>query len=128
LAARQCPNCLQKVPASKIGSHSNRLSCAGCGKHLEISGFSRNIAAFIGLAVGALVWRVSTTHFAGSPNALGWVLPILFAYLSLSAVQALVLIAVADLRIKELIEPPVSGEAHTGSGGHGHGPAGHASH
>lgn len=119
MAARQCPNCLAVLPATKIGAYSNTLSCTGCGRPLEISAFSRNLAAFIGLAVGALVWRVSASFYADHANPLGWVLPILFAYLSLSAIQALVLIAAADLRLKEIIEPPAPAEAHAAHGSHG---------
>ena len=128
MAARQCPNCLVIVSVTRIGPYSHSLVCAGCEKPLEISAFSRNLAAFIGLAVGALVWRVSTTYYGDHASALGWALPILFAYLALCATQTLVLIAVADLRVRELIEPPAAVEAHSGHGGHAHSQNAHPSH
>lgn len=131
MAARQCPNCLAIVPATNISAYSNTLVCPACGKPLQISAFSRNLAAFIGLAVGALVWRFFTSYYANHPNALGWVLPILFAYLALSVLQLLVLMVSADLRLKDLAElaaaeAPVAHD--TPGSGAGGGSSGHSSH
>jgi hypothetical protein len=126
LAARQCPNCMAILPVTKVASRSNALVCAGCGKPLEISAFSRYLAAFIGLAVGALVWRLTTAHYADHPGALGWVLPILFAYLALSVIQSIALMVTADLRLKDLIEPPPAVESHSTHTAHGS--SLHASH
>ena len=125
MAARQCPSCLVILSVTKVASRSNTLVCTGCGKPLEISAFSRYLAAFIGLAVGALVWRLTTAHYADHPNALGWVLPILFAYLALSVMQSLALMVTADLRLKDLIEPTPAAEIHSthavpASGPHAH--------
>lgn len=129
MAARQCPNCLAIVPATKIASSSSKIVCPSCGKPLEISGFSRNLAAFIGLAVGALIWRLSTSYYASNPNPLGWLLPIVFAYLSLSVIQPLVLMATADLRLKDLAEAQPVEPSHAGhSGAHGAAHGGHSVH
>jgi hypothetical protein len=106
------------VPAGKIASYSNDLVCAGCGRPLGISGFSRNVSAFAGLAVGALVWRITSTQYAGNPGALGWLLPIVYAYLALSVVAPIVLILLADLHLREAEAPPAIQEA----------PAHHSSH
>jgi hypothetical protein len=119
LAARQCPNCLAIIPAAKVASYSNSLVCPNCGRPLEISAFCRNLAAFIGLAVGSLVWRLSTAHYADHPNALGWVLPVLFAYLALSVIQPIVLMATADLRLKDLIEAAPIADSHSSHDAHG---------
>lgn len=125
MAARQCPNCLAIIPATKISAHSNMLVCPSCGKPLQIYAFSRNLAAFIGLAVGMLVWRVFTSYYADHADALGWLLPIVFAYLALSVVQALVLMVSADLRLKDLAELPAT-EAQAPHGAHASG--GHGAH
>lgn len=119
MAARQCPNCLAIVPPTKISAYSNALVCPACGKPLQISAFSRNLAAFIGLTVGALVWRFFTSYYADQSSALGWVLPIVFAYLAVSVVQSLVLMVSADLRLKDLAEPAAAEApaAHSAEGG-----------
>lgn len=114
------------LPVTKVASRSNTLICTGCGKPLEISAFSRYLAAFIGLAVGALVWRLTTAHYADHPNALSWLLPILFAYLALSVIQSLALMVTADLRLKDLIEPTPVADSHSTHAARGSGP--HAPH
>ena len=119
MAARQCPSCLTMVPAGSIVAYSNDLVCPGCKKPLEISGFSRNIAMFAGLAAGFIVWAAASAHFSNESGALGWVLPIVYSYLALSIVALLALVVLADLRLKSIDEaPPVP-----------HGlPAAHSSH
>lgn len=129
MAARQCPNCLAIVPAAKISAYSSSLVCPNCGKPLDISRFSRSLAAFIGLAIGALIWRAFTAYYAERSNPLGWLLPIVFAYLALSLAQTLVLVLAADLRLKDPAEvqaatAPASGAHGSHSGGHG----AHAAH
>jgi|SRR5215471_5931871 len=127
MAARQCPNCLAIVPATKIASSSNNIVCPSCGKPLEICGLSRSLSAFIGLAVGALIWQLSASHYLNNPNPLGWLLPIVFGYLSLSVIQPLVLMATADLRLKDLAEVQPA-EAHSSHGTHSAADGGHAGH
>jgi hypothetical protein len=92
------------VPAGNIVAYSNDLVCPGCQKPLEISGFSRNIASFAGLAAGAIVWMAASAHFSHESSALGWVLPIVYSYLALSIVAPLALILLADLRLKSVDE------------------------
>lgn len=132
MAARQCPNCLTLIPATKISAYSNALVCPACGKPVAISAFSRNLAAFIGLAVAALVWRALSSYYMDHSNPLGWLLPIVFAYLSLSFVQAAVLMLTADLRLKDLAElspAPAGDAAHAAHGGHAEGAQGtHSKH
>jgi hypothetical protein len=88
------------VPATKIVAYSNDLVCPNCGRPLAISGFSRNLSAFTGLIAGAIVWRVASAHYSGDSSALGWVFPIVFAYLALSVVSPLVLMLTADLHLR----------------------------
>ena len=104
MSARQCPTCLTMLPAGSVVAYSNDLVCPGCQKPLEISGFSRNIASFAGLAAGAIVFFAASVHYSYENNALGWVLPIVFSYLALSVVALVSLIALADLRMKSVEE------------------------
>jgi len=99
MAARQCPNCLTMVPAAEIAAHSYELICPGCQRPLEISDFSRNLAAFGGLAAAALVWSFSAPRFSGDSSALAWIMPLLYSYLTFSVVAPLLLIFLADLRL-----------------------------
>ncbi len=111
MAARQCPNCLAMVPATKIVAYSNDFVCLNCGRPLAISGFSRNLSAFTGLIAGAFVWRIASAHYSGDSSALGWVLPIVFAYLAFSIVSPLVLILTADLHLRSAEAAPIAQEA-----------------
>jgi hypothetical protein len=120
LAARQCPNCLSMLPASSIAARSNDLVCPACQRPLEISDFSRNLAAFIGLAAGAAVWCFTARRFSHDASALGWILPVLYSYLALSIVSPLALIALADLRQKS--DAPAPAPVHHQA------PSGHSSH
>jgi hypothetical protein len=110
LAARQCPNCLSMLSASSIAARSNDLVCPGCGRPLEISDFSRNLASFIGLAAAVVVWCFTARRYAHDASALGWVLPVLYSYLALSIVSPLALIALADLQQKS--EAPAPAPVH----------------
>jgi hypothetical protein len=100
LAARACPNCLTVVPAGEVAAHSNDLVCRNCKKPLAISDLSRDLAVFLGLIAGTVVWWGAAAHYSREANPLGWVLPILFGYLALSIVTPAVLMLTADLRLK----------------------------
>jgi len=52
VAVRTCPYSLTKIPAATVVVHSYDLVCPGCGRALEISRVSRNLAVFIGLIAG----------------------------------------------------------------------------
>jgi hypothetical protein len=119
VAARMCPDCLRNVPAGKVLAYSNDLVCTECGKSLEISALSRNIAAFTGLIAAVIVWWLASKHYAGDPWALAWVLPVVFSYFAFSIVTPLVLVLIADLEIKsEVVPAPIHQEP----------PAHHSSH
>jgi hypothetical protein len=111
MAARQCPNCLTMVPAGEIAARSYDLVCPGCQRPLEISDFSRNLAAFGALAAAALVWVFAAARFSRDASALGWIMPILYSYLTLSVVAPLLLILLADLRLSSEAPAPVLHEA-----------------
>ena len=117
--ARQCPNCFAAAPVTKLLVHSNNFDCPSCRTPLEVSALSRNISAFVGLVVAALVWKVSSAHYATQPWALGWAFPVLFSYLAYSIVAPLILIPTGDLRLRPANPVPGSTEPS---------PAHHASH
>ncbi len=100
MAARQCPNCGAVVPAGKVAADSYELVCASCQHALGISDLSRNFAAFVGLAAGAIAWWIVTLNFASQPGALGWVWPVFLAYLAASVVAALTLMVAATLELR----------------------------
>jgi hypothetical protein len=120
MAVRKCPSCLTTIPAGEVAAFSNDIECPGCRQPLEISPLSRNIAVMAGLVAAAGVY-----HWAARPDAadslLGWVTPIVYAFLALSVVAPLVLMATADLRLKAAsdITPTAHAEAAAS-----HGPAG----
>lgn len=111
MAARQCPNCLAMLPAGEITSRSFDLVCPGCQRPLEISDFSRNLAVLIAFAAAALVWVFASARFSGDTSALGWIMPILYGYLTLSILAPLLLILLADLRQRSEAAAPVLHEA-----------------
>lgn len=111
MAARQCPNCMAMVPAGQIAARSYDLACPGCQRPLEISDFSRNLAAFGALAAAALVWCFAAARFSRDASALGWIMPLLYGYLTLSIVAPLLLILLADLRLSSVPPTPVAHEA-----------------
>jgi hypothetical protein len=99
---RACPICMAVVPAGKVVSHSNDLVCDGCGKALEISAGSRDIAVYVGFLAAMFSWWLGASS-APSGSALGWALPVLYAFLTFGAVTPAVLMLFADLRIKEVL-------------------------
>jgi hypothetical protein len=111
--ARNCPTCLAVLPANQLLASSNNLQCPACGTPLEISAFSRNLSALIALISAAVVWRISTGHYAAHEGTLGWALPVLFSYLTYSVVAPIVLIFTGDLHPREAEAlPPEPGPAH----------------
>lgn len=96
--ARQCPNCLAKVPAYKVPVYSSNVTCPSCKSSLELAGFSRNISAFVALIIGAIVFRMSSAYYAQQQGALWWVFPVLFAYLAYSIVALVILVFIGDLQ------------------------------
>jgi|SRR5580658_711564 hypothetical protein len=100
--ARKCPNCFSTVPATKVVVYTNDLVCPTCNSPLQVSALSRNISAFAALIVAAIVYVKSSAHYSQHPGALGWVLPVLFAFLAYSIAAPLVLALVAELQLRPL--------------------------
>ena len=116
MAIRTCPVSLTKIGALEVVAHSYDLVCPGCGRHLEVSRISRNIAMFAGLIAAYGAWYFSTQG-AANHQALGWVFPILFAILAFGIVTPVVLMLTADLSLKAELPPPeISTHADAGHG------------
>lgn len=113
MAARTCPYCLTKIPASTIIVHSYDLVCPGCQRPLEISRISRNFASFAGLVAGA---GMAYAAFLESPRhqALGWILPLMHAIVFYGVAAATVLYLWADLSLKS---EPHEAQGHAPSNG-----------
>lgn len=118
MAVRRCPLCLTKVPAGRVVAYSDGIECPGCKAQLEVSVGTRFLATAAGLIAATLVWRLTEA----SGGMLGWVLPVVYAFLAFSLVAALFIIGTADLRSRPA--EPVA-ESTPASTGHGHGGAHH---
>ena len=112
MAARKCPMCLKEVTAGHVVAYSDGMKCPGCGQSLEVSLGSRYLASLAGIAAGVLAWRQSDP----TGGEMGFAMALLWAFLAYSAVAPLVLMMIADLRVKE--EEPVVEAAPAGHGHH----------
>jgi hypothetical protein len=72
---------------------------------------SRNLSAFTGLIIAAIVWKISTAHHSLAPEGIGWFLPVLFSYLTYSIVAPLVLVLTADLHLKAPASVPSAADS-----------------
>lgn len=121
MAVRICPHCKNEISAYEAAARSNEMECPKCGARLEVASGSRTISTVLGLAAGAIVWRLTS----GSMSDLGGVLPTLYAFLAFGIVSPLVLVATASLR--NAPPAPVPAPAHAAAssghdaGGHGGG-------
>jgi hypothetical protein len=112
VAIRICPHCGKHVPATATVAYSDTLVCPHCHSPLRVSDASRIIGAFLALAVGALVWRLTHTL----PGLLDWVMPEVYAILAYSFTFAIFLMATADLSMRPVEAAPEPLAAST----HGH--------
>ncbi len=105
---------MAKVPAGSVAAYSDGMECPGCKTRLEVSPASRMLATALGLAAGALVYRLTR----GSSAGLAWALPVLYGFLAYGVVSPLYLMLTADLRLAR--EQPAAEPAPVAAG-HGHG-------
>ena len=110
MAARKCPMCLQAVAAGHVVAYSDGMECPGCGRRLEVSLGSRYLASLAGIAAGVLAWRQSNP----AQGEMGFAAAVLWAFLAYSAVAPLVLMVIADLRVKEeeVVAEPAAEHGH----------------
>lgn len=106
--------CLKEVAAGHVVAYSDGMECPGCGQRLEVSLGSRYLASLAGIAAGVLAWRQSDPM----SGMLGFALAVLYAFLAYSVVAPLVLMLIADLRVKA--EEPMAAVAPAGHGGGHH--------
>lgn len=120
MSVRRCPSCLAVVPAGEVLADSYDLVCPACQQPLQLSAASHDLSIAAGLVAAWAVWHFMTKYAGG--GMLGWVLPIVCAYLALSVVSPLVLILSGDLRLRAVA--PVHAET-APAAGHGAGGAHH---
>ena len=116
MAVRTCPTCLTVLSPAQVVAYSDSLECPGCKSRLTVWDGSRFVAAIAGILAGILAWQLSS---AGAEGALAWTIPVLYFFLALGAVSALVLMFTADLRLKP--EEPANSALATESAGSSHG-------
>lgn len=116
---RECPQCMNKVPATEVAAYSDKIECPHCHALLTVVLPSRVIGAFIGLGVGWLVYSWASNSLTGEA---AWVLPTVYAFLAYSLIYALYLMTTADLVMckadPEAVPIEVSAAAHGHGGGH----------
>ena len=119
MAVRKCPQCLHVLSIGEPAAYTDSMECPECHTPLEVSTGSRMIAIWLGLAAGYGTWLA----VRGSTGTLGWALVVLLPFLAFAAVSALLTIATADLRKREVIirEPIIDDHAPS----HGHAAAHH---
>jgi hypothetical protein len=108
MAARKCPICLKEAPVGYVVAYSDGMDCPGCGQRLEVSLGSRYLACLAGIAAAVLTWKQSDPGH----GEMGFAAAVLWTFLAYSAVTPLVLMLIADLRVKA--EEPAAATA----GGH----------
>jgi endogenous inhibitor of DNA gyrase (YacG/DUF329 family) len=107
MAARKCPNCLTRVSAGLAAAFTDGVECPGCQKKLEVSAGSRYLSVCVGLLAALGAWAASragglsgVTLPGTQGGELAFVLPIVYTFLAFSVVTPLVLMLIADLRLK----------------------------
>ena len=112
---RVCPKCGNGISAGQVVAYSDNIECPRCGATLRVTDASRIIGAFLGLAIGLLVWRAAQ----GSGGNVSWLMPEVCAILVFSFSYTLYLMFAANVvaRPPELVAPAPDV--------HGHAPAAH---
>ena len=124
MAARVCPHCNTKLTGTQVVAYSDGMECPHCHTILEVSDGSRYIATTLGFIASVCVYRFEVgTGGPGAGNELfGWLLPMVYAYLTLSVISPLVLMSIADLQKAPPAPQPI---ASAGGGGGGRDPGHH---
>ncbi len=113
MAIRKCPQCLTVVAPGVAAAYSDSIECPGCKTPLEVAVVTRMLAIWAGLAAGFTLWIL----LQGKEGILHWAAIVLLPFLAFAAVSALVTMATADLRKREVVVAPESAVGH--GGGHG---------
>jgi hypothetical protein len=118
VAARVCPICKKRIPARLVVAYSDSLDCPNCHSLLRLADSSRITGTFFGLGVGFLVW----SYAAPGDGNMGWVMPIVYSFLTYSAAYAIYLMVFGEIgtRTAEPEALPVQAAAAHGHGGGHH--------
>jgi hypothetical protein len=114
---RECPQCMNKVPATEVVAYTNNIECPHCQALLTVALPSRVIGAFIGLGVGWLIYAWAQKSFTGEE---AWLLPALYSFLAYSVVYTLYLMTTSDL-VMRAAEQEIAVPAAASAAAHGHG-------
>ena len=120
MAMRECPQCMKKVPATRVVAYTDHIECPHCQAPLTVALPSRVIGAFIGLGVGWLVYGWAEKSLTGDA---AWMLPTLYAFLAYSLIYTFYVMTTADLVMRPT-EPDVATTLTPPAAAHAHG-AGH---
>jgi len=96
MANRLCPLCFVKVPRGPVLARSSDLLCPSCHCELELSRYSRVLAALLGVIAAFLAVRFTLIAYPAS----AWVLSVVAAVLAYGIVSALFLFFLSDLVIR----------------------------
>jgi hypothetical protein len=119
MAARMCPQCNTKLTGTEVAGYSDGMECPNCHTLLEVANGSRYIASTLGFIAAVCVYRFERGMGGPGGEFFGWLLPIVYAYFTLSVISPLVLMTVAELQ-----KAPPAPQPITSSSGGGH-DAGH---
>ncbi len=116
MAARTCPQCNARLTGTEVAGYSYGMECPNCHTILEVADGSRYIASTLGFIAAVCVYRFERGMGGpGGGNLLGAMLPIVYAYLTMSVISPLVLMGVAELRKAPPAPQPISSSS---GGGH----------
>lgn len=117
MAIRKCPQCLSQVSPGVAAAFSDSIVCPGCKAPLEVAGVTRHLAIWAGLAAGIAKYYWIKKLLPLDQMSLGWVLPVLSAFLAFS-VTAAVVTMFADLRNRPPEPEPTAAPASGHASGH----------
>ena len=112
---RVCPKCGNRISAGQVVAYSDNIECPRCGATLRVGDASRIIGAFLGLAIGLLVWRATQ----GSGGIVSWLMPEVYAILAFSFSYTFYLMFAANVIARP--PEPLSAAPEV----HGHAPTAH---
>ena len=115
MSARVCPQCNKKLTGTEVAAYSDGMECPNCHTMLEVANGSRYIASTLGFIAAVSVYRFERGVGGVCGALFGWLLPIVYAYFTLSVISPLVLMSVAELQKAPPTPQPI---ASSSGGGH----------
>jgi hypothetical protein len=108
MAARMCPQCNTRLTGTEVAAYSDGMECPNCHTILEVANGSRYIASTLGFIAAVCVFRFERGMGRPGCDLLGAVLPIVYAYFTLSVISPLVLMTVAELQMAPPAPQPIA--------------------